>query len=123
MVVVGAGIVGCSCAYELALRGASVCLVDRGPVSGGTTGLGEGNVLCCDKRPGVELSLAVPGLALFSELEALLGEEAGIGKKGALMVHSSESSWAAEEARLSALQRAGVCCSLLSADSVRDAEP
>jgi glycine/D-amino acid oxidase-like deaminating enzyme len=123
VVVVGAGIVGCSCAYELASRGASVCLVDRGVVSGGTTGLGEGNVLCCDKRPGAELSLAVPGLGLFSEIEELLGEEAGIRRKGALVVHTSESSWAAEEARLAALRAAGVQCSLLSADEVREAEP
>jgi D-hydroxyproline dehydrogenase subunit beta len=123
VVVVGAGIVGCCCAYELASRGASVCLVDRGAVSGGTTGLGEGNVLCCDKRPGAELSLAVPGLALFSEIEELLGEEAGIRRKGALVVHSSESSWAGEEGRLSALQAAGVTCSLLAVDDVRSAEP
>jgi D-hydroxyproline dehydrogenase subunit beta len=121
--VVGAGIVGCSCAYELASRGASVCLVDRGPVSGGTTGLGEGNVLCCDKRPGPELALAVPGLAMFSQIEELLGEQAEIRRKGALVVHSSESSWAAEAGRLSALRAAGVSCSLMSASEVRDVEP
>jgi glycine/D-amino acid oxidase-like deaminating enzyme len=123
VVVVGAGIVGCSCAYELASRGVSVCLVDRGAVSGGTTGLGEGNVLCCDKRPDPELSLAVPGLALFDEIEELLGEQAGIRRKGALVVHTDPSSWALEEARLSALQAAGVTCSLLSDSEVREVEP
>jgi D-hydroxyproline dehydrogenase subunit beta len=122
-VVVGAGIVGCSCAFELASRGVSVCLVDRGAVSGGTTGLGEGNVLCCDKRPGVELSLAVSGLALYDELEELLGEEAGVRRKGALVVHADSAAWAAEEARLKELQAAGVSCSLLSVDEVREAEP
>ena len=45
VVVVGAGIVGCATAYELTKRGVSVTLVDRGEVSGGTTGLGEGNAL------------------------------------------------------------------------------
>jgi len=80
-------------------------------------------VLCCDKRPGVELSLAVPGLALFDEIEELLGEKAGVRRKGALVVHSLESGWAAEPARLSALQAAGVSCSLLSASEVRDVEP
>jgi glycine/D-amino acid oxidase-like deaminating enzyme len=123
VVVVGAGIVGCSCAYELASRGVSVCLVDRGAVSGGTTGLGEGNVLCCDKRPGPDLSLAVPGLALFDEIEDLLGEEAGVRRKGALVVHTDLASWALEEARLVELQAAGVQCSLLSPDEVRSAEP
>jgi D-hydroxyproline dehydrogenase subunit beta len=123
VVVVGAGIVGCSCAYELAMRGASVCLVDRGPVSGGTTGLGEGNVLCCDKRPGVELSLAVRGLAMFSEIEERLGEEAGVRRKGALVVHADSARWEAEEGRLAELRAAGVSCSMLSASEVRSAEP
>ena len=123
MVVVGAGIVGCSCAFELASRGVSVCLLDRGSVSGGTTGLGEGNVLCCDKRPGPDLSLAVPGLALYSEIEELLGDEAGIRRKGALVVHAEEESWGAEAARVAGLRAAGVRCSLLSAEEVRPAEP
>jgi D-hydroxyproline dehydrogenase subunit beta len=123
VVVVGAGIVGCSVAYELARRGASVCLVDRGAVSGGTTGLGEGNVLCCDKRPGAELSLAVPGLALFDEIEELLGEEAGIRRKGALVVHTESTCWAQEAARIEGLGREGVRCALLSADEAHSAEP
>jgi D-hydroxyproline dehydrogenase subunit beta len=101
----------------------SVCLVDRGAVSGGTTGLGEGNVLCCDKRPGPDLSLAVPGLALFGEIEELLGQEAGVRRKGALVVHADSGGWAAEAGRLSGLQAAGVRCSLLSADEVRSEEP
>jgi D-hydroxyproline dehydrogenase subunit beta len=121
--VVGAGIVGCATAFELASRGVRVCLLDRGEVSSGTTGLGEGNVLCCDKRPGPELGLAVRGLALYDEIEELLGEEAGIRRKGALVVHSDAASWAAEPARVAALQAAGVRCSLLTAEEVREAEP
>jgi D-hydroxyproline dehydrogenase subunit beta len=123
VVVVGAGIVGCATAWELARRGVSVCLIDRGEVSSGTTGLGEGNVLRSDKRPGPELSLAVHGLALYDELEALLGEEAGIRRKGALVAHSREDGWAAEPARLEGLRAAGVECSLLDADAAREAEP
>ena len=122
-VVVGAGIVGCATAWELARRGVSVCLVDRGAVSSGTTGLGEGNVLCCDKRPGPELSLAVRGLALYDEIEDLLGSEAGIRRKGALVVHADEEGWAAEPARLHELRAAGVECSLLDVAAVRDVEP
>jgi D-hydroxyproline dehydrogenase subunit beta len=80
-------------------------------------------VLCCDKRPGAELSLAVRGLALFDEIEELLGDEAGVRRKGALVVHSDSASWALEEGRLVEMQAAGVQCSLLSADEVRSAEP
>jgi glycine/D-amino acid oxidase-like deaminating enzyme len=80
-------------------------------------------VLCCDKRPGAELPLAVRGLALFDEIEELLGDEAGVRRKGALVVHSDSASWALEEGRLVEMQAAGVQCSLLSADEVRSAEP
>ena len=80
-------------------------------------------MLCSDKRPGPDLSLAVAGLALFDEIEELFGEEAGIRRKGALVVHADSGGWASEQARLAGLQAAGVSCSLLSADEVREAEP
>ena len=54
--VVGAGIVGAATARALARRGRrGRALIDAGEVSGGTTGLGEGNVLCSDKDAGPEL--------------------------------------------------------------------
>jgi glycine/D-amino acid oxidase-like deaminating enzyme len=98
-------------------------LVDRGEVSRGTTGLGEGNVLCSDKAPGPELALARAGLAFYDELEELLGEEAGIRRKGALVVHADQAAWAGEPERLRVLSGAGVECSPLDAADVREAEP
>ncbi len=80
-------------------------------------------MLCCDKRPGPELGLAVRGLGLYSEIEELLGEEAGVRRKGALVAHAEEAGWAAEAERLSGLQAAGVRCSLLSVDELRSVEP
>jgi D-hydroxyproline dehydrogenase subunit beta len=121
--VVGAGIVGAAVARELAVRGVEVCLLDRGEVSGGTTGLGEGNVLLSDKLPGPELELARLGLELFDELEERLGAEAGIRRKGALVLHVEPSALDAERARLELMRAAGVECELLAADRARDAEP
>jgi D-hydroxyproline dehydrogenase subunit beta len=100
-----------------------VCLIDRGDISSGTTGLGEGNVLCSDKAPGAEVELAVEGLALFDEIEDLLGDSAGIRRKGALVVHVDDGSWAREPERLGRLQAAGVECSLMTPDEAREAEP
>jgi D-hydroxyproline dehydrogenase subunit beta len=80
-------------------------------------------VLCSDKEPGPELDLARLGLGLFDEIEELLGDAAGIRRKGALVVHAAEAGWAAEAARLEALRGAGVECSLLTAAEVREAEP
>jgi glycine/D-amino acid oxidase-like deaminating enzyme len=84
-IVVGAGICGAAAAFELAERGLDVLLLDRGAVAGGTTGLGEGNVLVCDKPPGPERDLAILGRDLWVEL----GErfpEAHVTRKGALLL-------------------------------------
>lgn len=83
--VVGAGICGAAAAFFLQERGLEVLLLDRGAVSGGTTGLGEGNVLVSDKRPGPERELALLG----RELWLSLGErfpEARVARKGAVVL-------------------------------------
>jgi D-hydroxyproline dehydrogenase subunit beta len=80
-------------------------------------------VLCSDKAPGPELELARLGLQLYDEIEELLGEAAGIRRKGALVVHVGEDGWAAEPARTQRMRAAGVECSLMTADEVRAAEP
>ena len=121
--MVGAGIVGASTTCELTRRGARVCLLDSGVVSGGTTGLGEGNVLCSDKDAGPELELCIRGLAMYDELDALLGAEARIRRKGALIVHTGERTWAAEPDRAERLHAAGVEATLLDAAAVRAHEP
>ncbi|HEX8102288.1 MAG TPA: FAD-binding oxidoreductase [Solirubrobacteraceae bacterium] len=123
VVVVGAGIAGVCTARELALRGVDVCLLDAGEVSGGTTGLGEGNVLCSDKDAGPELSLALLGRALYDEIEASLGDVAQIRRKGALIVHPEAATWAAEPARVARLAAAGVDSALLGPEEVREREP
>jgi D-hydroxyproline dehydrogenase subunit beta len=118
--VVGAGIVGAATAWELHARGIDVALLDRGEVSSGTTGLGEGNVLASDKDAGPELDLTVAGLGVYDELEERLGELARIRRKGALIVHRDGATWAAEPARL---RRLGVEARLVDPDELRAMEP
>jgi D-hydroxyproline dehydrogenase subunit beta len=121
--VVGAGIVGAATAFELQERGVDVLLLDRGEVSGGTTGLGEGNVLCSDKDAGAELALTVAGLRLYDEIEARLGVLARIRRKGALIVHRTGESWAGEPARVERLRAVGVDGRLIEPAELRAMEP
>jgi D-hydroxyproline dehydrogenase subunit beta len=120
---VGAGIVGAATARALAARGVDVDLFDAGEVSGGTTGLGEGNVLCSDKDAGPELALAVLGHAAFEAIEQRYGGLARIRRKGALVVQRDAAGLAAEPARLARLQAAGVRCELLEPEQARALEP
>jgi D-hydroxyproline dehydrogenase subunit beta len=105
------------------VRGARVALLDRGEVSGGTTGLGEGNVLASDKDAGPELALTIAGLRVYDELDARLGAEAQVRRKGALIVHPDAATWTGEADRVARLRAAGVAGALLSPDEVREREP
>ncbi|MEV0587716.1 FAD-dependent oxidoreductase [Nonomuraea sp. NPDC050310] len=84
VIVVGAGVVGAACAYYAARAGLDVAVLDRGPVSGGTTGAGEGNILVSDKEPGPELDLAVHSNRLWRELAEVADFE--FEAKGGLVV-------------------------------------
>jgi glycine/D-amino acid oxidase-like deaminating enzyme len=87
VVVIGAGIVGAACAYYAARAGLDVVVVDRGPVAGGTTGAGEGNVLVSDKEPGPELDLALLSNRLWRDLaKSETGDGFEFEPKGGLVV-------------------------------------
>jgi glycine/D-amino acid oxidase-like deaminating enzyme len=91
VLVIGAGVVGAACAFHAARAGLSVTVVDRGPVAGGTTGAGEGNLLLSDKEPGPELDLMLLSSRLWRELAAELGDDFEYELKGGLVVAESES--------------------------------
>ena len=96
-IVVGAGICGAAAAFELHERGLDVLLLDRVCVSGGTTGLGEGNVLVSDKRPGPERELALRGRDLWNELSERF-PAARVTRKGALVLDDGEDAYELEPA-------------------------
>ncbi|MEJ8654054.1 FAD-dependent oxidoreductase [Streptomyces sp. MS1.AVA.3] len=123
VVIVGAGVVGAACAYYAGRSGLSVAVVDRGPVAGGTTGAGEGNLLVSDKEPGPELDLALFSTRLWRELAAELPPEIEYETKGGLVVASDEPGMTSLRAFRAAQGRAGVQSTCLSADRLRDAEP
>ncbi|MFF8194984.1 NAD(P)/FAD-dependent oxidoreductase [Streptomyces bobili] len=60
--------IGAACSLYAVRAGLDVVVVDRGPVAGGTTGAGEGNLLVSDKEPGPELELALLSRRLWREI-------------------------------------------------------
>lgn len=125
VVVVGAGMVGAACALYAARAGLSVVLVDRGPVAGGTTGSGEGNILVSDKEPGPELELALLSGRLWTDLAA----EPGVGTrieyeaKGGVVVASSEQGLDALGEFAAGQREAGVEARTVASDELYDLEP
>ena len=123
VVVVGAGIVGASCAHRLAEAGLSVCVIDRGAVVSGTTGAGEGNILVSDKEPGPELDLALLSLRLWHELAEVLPGAVEIDMKGGIIVSSSEAGLAALVAAAGHQRAHGIVADVVDRDRVGELEP
>ncbi|GGY02446.1 oxidoreductase [Streptomyces hiroshimensis] len=123
VIVVGAGVVGAACAYYAARTGLSVTVVDRGPVAGGTTGAGEGNLLVSDKEPGPELELALLSTRLWHELARELPAGIEYEAKGGLVVASDAHAMAALRKFAAAQAEAGVTTEEIPADRLHEAEP
>ncbi|MFI5796706.1 NAD(P)/FAD-dependent oxidoreductase [Streptomyces sp. NPDC051677] len=123
VVVVGAGMVGAACALYAARAGLEVVLVDRGPVAGGTTGAGEGNLLVSDKEPGPELQLALLSGRLWGELAQQLGTAVEYEPKGGLVVASAPEARTALTALAAGQRASGVETVHVEADQLHDLEP
>ena len=94
VVVAGAGAIGASIAYHLALRGADdVVLADVGEIAGGATGKAMGGVRQ-QFTTEAEVRLAQASVRLFQELGAPLFEQVGY-----LFLATTESGLAALEER------------------------
>ncbi|MBH5338480.1 FAD-dependent oxidoreductase [Streptomyces pactum] len=123
VIVVGAGVVGAACAYYAARSGLSVTVLDRGPVAGGTTGAGEGNLLVSDKEPGPELDLALLSTRMWCELAGELPPGIEYEPKGGLVIASDEAKLAALRVFAAAQHKAGVTAEEIAGDRLRDLEP
>ncbi|MGP4044609.1 NAD(P)/FAD-dependent oxidoreductase [Streptomyces sp. 2A115] len=125
VVIVGAGMVGAASALYAARAGLDVILVDRGPVAGGTTGAGEGNLLVSDKEPGPELELALLSGRLWADIAAEpgLAEAVEYEAKGGLVVASAPEGLASLEAFAAGQLAAGVDAVPVAAGQLHDLEP
>jgi glycine oxidase len=129
IVVVGAGIVGCAVAYELARRGVRVQVVDRRDIGAGATQASAGVLAPYIEAHDREalLDLAVRSLDLYDEFVASVVEDSGATvqyvRSGTLEVALDEPGLArlAEVERMCAAR--GVEAELLDAAAAREAEP
>lgn len=122
-VIVGAGVVGAACAYYAGRSGLRVAVVDRGPVAGGTTGAGEGNLLVSDKEAGPELDLALLSTRLWRDLAHVLPPEIEYELKGGLVVAPDEAALTALRAFAEEQRKAGVRAREIAPDRLYDLEP
>ena len=97
VVVIGAGIAGCTAAWELAKRDFSVALIDKGRVGGEQTSRNWGWVRQ-QHRDLRELPLAMKSLEIWGELNREIGAETGFRRTGLLYVTTRSADFAQWEA-------------------------
>ena len=129
VVVVGAGIIGCAVAYELARRGARVQVLDRRDVGQGATQASAGVLApyleAHAGRPLVELGAR--SLALYDEFVARVVEDSGSAvqyvRSGTLEVAADAAAFARLQAAARTYDALGVPVELLDAADLQEAEP
>jgi glycine/D-amino acid oxidase-like deaminating enzyme len=120
-IVIGAGIVGASAALSLTNAGLKVLVIDRGAVSSGTTGAGEGNILVSDKDPGPELTLALKSRDLWFEMQDDVGDSFELEAKGGVVVARRDDTQLMKLA--SEQSKYGVIIQKLDHAGLHDVEP
>lgn len=115
--------VGAACALYAARAGLDVIVVDRGPVAGGTTGAGEGNLLVSDKEPGPELDLALLSGRLWADLAEEFGEAVEYEAKGGVVVASTPDGLDALERFAHGQRAVGVAAETVAGEGLYDLEP
>ncbi|MGW1441524.1 NAD(P)/FAD-dependent oxidoreductase [Serratia rhizosphaerae] len=120
VIVVGAGIIGSACAWQLARRGLRVALVDDGRP--GATAAGMGHLVCMDDNPA-ELALCAYSLRLWRELAAQMPAHCAWRGCGTLWLAEHDDELALAEQKQQRLAAAEAESYLLSAGELRRREP
>ncbi|MEO8259018.1 MAG: glycine oxidase ThiO [Acidobacteriota bacterium] len=129
VIVIGAGIVGCAVAYELARRGASVEVVDDRMPGMGATQASAGMLAPYNEahEESPLFDLTVRSLNLFDEFVERVSSDSGIRipyrRTGTLTVVTDPADMDTLRATAETLARQGVAADLLDQAAVRIEEP
>lgn len=120
VIVVGAGIIGSACAYELAQRGLNVLVLDSG--QGGATAAGMGHLVAMDDSPA-ELALCKFSQAIWRQWAPRLDAACAYHNCGTLWLAANEAEMQEAERKAATLAEQGIACELLGARQLHALEP
>lgn len=122
VLIVGAGIVGAACAWELAKAGLRVTVADESFPGAGATGASMGHIVVMDDSEA-QFALTRYSQKLWDELEAQLPRNVEFERSGTIWV-AADGEELAEVRRKSAYYRdRGVAAEILDEQALRQAEP
>ncbi len=122
VVIVGAGIVGAACAYELAAANLHVAIIEEAQAGQGATSAGMGHLLVLDDS-NAQFELTRYSLALWEEFFPQLPDEAEFWRCGTVWVAADEDEFAFAARRCDYYNRNGVRADLLNTSQLLTLEP
>lgn len=122
-VVVGAGVVGLSIAYELARRDQRVMVLERDQVGSGASGLAGGFVCQAVQASGPLLTLVRESVQRYRALSEELGADIGLRTCGSLLLAADEAEAAALRGLQSELAANRVATEWVDGHDLRAREP
>jgi sarcosine oxidase subunit beta len=123
VIVIGAGIVGCSTAFHLAQRkSVRVLVVEKGPLASGMTKR-SGALIRTQFAHPVEARLAVASTQFFQNWKESVGGTCGFSKTGLVVTAQEETQAAQLRAQVAQLQALGANARIISRGELRDLQP
>lgn len=123
VIIVGAGVVGCSIAYHLTKAGFNVALIEQKHIGSGASGANFGMVQSNDVEIKHSIPMVLHGYKRFDNLEEELGMSIGFRRIASLRLLSSESQWMNSKERASILPKAGIPYEYVPPERVVEIEP
>jgi sarcosine oxidase subunit beta len=120
-IIIGAGIMGCSTAFQLAGRGLKVALLDKASVGEGPTGHSSA-IIRQHYSNELTARMALWSLRVFQRFDEQVGGECGFRSTGFLALVARRDQ-AGLEANVALQQRLGIRTELLSAEAARERLP
>lgn len=120
--IIGAGIVGAACAFELARSGLQVSVVDRGFIGGGATAAGMGHIVVMDDSEA-QFALTRYSQMLWDDLEPEAPARLEFDRCGTVWVAADEEEMSEVRRKFSYYGERGVYTEILDSKELRKAEP
>ncbi len=119
--IIGAGIMGCSAAFQLAQRGLKVAVLEKGNIGAGSTGKSSA-VIRQHYSNELTARMALYSLHAFRDFQDQVGEECGFTQTGFVAVVAAKDR-AGLQANIALQRKAGIQTELLAPEALREIMP
>ena len=123
VVVIGAGVIGTSCAYHLVEKGLKVAMFDFGDIASGTSSHCDAAAMITDKMPGPDAALGYASIQKFLKLSEKLDYDFGLIQRGSLYLCETDEEMEIATGYISDLQKEGYRVRMMNQKEMAEKEP